>query len=167
MGRAEGRTISLGTPLEKSLTGNKGSGRSHKGRIAQRATDTRLWRRRVREDPARGRVYRERSSGIRRAWCIHVFEETSDDLTKNVASLGFKLDDLAAQKQISLDYVHIDRSEIEETGEYDLEGYLYALTMRSLRSVQSEWCWIPSKRSFPEYPILRLYGQSSSGCFNG
>src|SRR5512135_1253636 len=47
------------------------------------------------------------------------FEETSDELTKNVVSLGFKLDDLAAQKKVLLDYVHIDRSEIEETGEYD------------------------------------------------
>jgi circadian clock protein KaiC len=55
------------------------------------------------------------------------FEETSEELTKNVASLGFKLDDLVAQKKIFLDYVHIDRSEIEETGEYDLEGLFIRL----------------------------------------
>ncbi|PJB36542.1 MAG: KaiC 1, partial [Deltaproteobacteria bacterium CG_4_9_14_3_um_filter_51_14] len=55
------------------------------------------------------------------------FEETSDDLTKNVASLGFKLDDLVAEKMIFLDYVLISRSEIEETGEYDLEGLFIRL----------------------------------------
>jgi circadian clock protein KaiC len=55
------------------------------------------------------------------------FEETSEELTKNVVSLGFKLDDLVTQKKISLDYVQIDRSEIEETGEYDLEGLFVRL----------------------------------------
>jgi circadian clock protein KaiC len=55
------------------------------------------------------------------------FEEKSDELTKNFASLGFDLNDLAARKKISLDYVHIDRSEIEETGEYDLEGLFIRL----------------------------------------
>jgi len=55
------------------------------------------------------------------------FEETSDELTENVGSLGFRLDDLVAQKKISLDYVQIDRSEIEETGEYDLEGLFIRL----------------------------------------
>jgi circadian clock protein KaiC len=55
------------------------------------------------------------------------FEEKSDELTKNFASLGFDLNDLAARKKISLDYIHIDRSEIEETGEYDLEGLFIRL----------------------------------------
>lgn len=50
------------------------------------------------------------------------FEETPDELTQNVASLGFGLNDLVKQKKIVLDHVHIDRSEIEVTGEYDLEG---------------------------------------------
>ncbi len=55
------------------------------------------------------------------------FEETGEELTKNVASLGFKLDDLVAKKKIFLDHVRIDRSEIEETGEYDLEGLFIRL----------------------------------------
>jgi circadian clock protein KaiC len=50
------------------------------------------------------------------------FEETEEELTTNVASLGFNLDELAAQKMLLLDHIHIERSEIEETGEYDLEG---------------------------------------------
>ena len=55
------------------------------------------------------------------------FEETNDELVKNVASLGFDLDDLVKRKKIALDYVHIERSEIEETGEFDLEGLFIRL----------------------------------------
>ncbi|MDP3430059.1 MAG: ATPase domain-containing protein, partial [Desulfomicrobium sp.] len=50
------------------------------------------------------------------------FEEKSDELITNFSSLGFDLNDLIAQQKLALDYVHIDKSEIEETGEYDLEG---------------------------------------------
>src|SRR4026209_2848680 len=55
------------------------------------------------------------------------FEETIEDLTQNVASLGFDLKDLSARKKIVLDFVYIERSEIEETGEYDLEGLFIRL----------------------------------------
>ena len=55
------------------------------------------------------------------------FEETDEELTKNVASLGFDLKQLAADKKLVLDYVFIERSEIEETGEYDLEGLFLRL----------------------------------------
>lgn len=50
------------------------------------------------------------------------FEETAKELTQNVASLGFHLDELIAQKKIAVDYIYIERSEIEVAGEYDLEG---------------------------------------------
>jgi circadian clock protein KaiC len=55
------------------------------------------------------------------------FEETQDELTKNVASLGFDLKALVARKKIILDYIPIERSEIEVTGEYDLEGLFVRL----------------------------------------
>jgi len=55
------------------------------------------------------------------------FEETNEELTKNVASLGFDLEDLIKHKKLALDHVHIERSEIEETGEYDLEGLFIRL----------------------------------------
>lgn len=55
------------------------------------------------------------------------FEETIEELTINVASLGFDLDALIKQKKIALDHVHIERSEIEETGEYDLEALFIRL----------------------------------------
>ncbi len=50
------------------------------------------------------------------------FEETANELAENVASLGFKLKDLEKANKIAIDHVRIERSEIEETGEYDLEG---------------------------------------------
>ncbi len=55
------------------------------------------------------------------------FEESDEELTTNVSSLGFDLDELVAQKKLVLDYVFIERSEIEETGEYDLEGLFLRL----------------------------------------
>jgi circadian clock protein KaiC len=55
------------------------------------------------------------------------FEETAEELTKNVASLGFDLDDLVKRKQLLVDYVHLEKSEIEEAGEYDLEGLFLRL----------------------------------------
>jgi len=55
------------------------------------------------------------------------FEETEEELTKNVASLGFDLNDLVARKKILLDHVHLERNEILEAGEYDLEGLFIRL----------------------------------------
>jgi circadian clock protein KaiC len=55
------------------------------------------------------------------------FEEKAEDLIINVASLGYDLEALQREKLIKLDYVHIERSEIEETGEYDLEGLFIRL----------------------------------------
>ncbi len=56
-----------------------------------------------------------------------MFEENAAELTANVRSLGFDLKKLAAQKKIVLDHVRVERSEIEETGEYDLEGLFIRL----------------------------------------
>lgn len=55
------------------------------------------------------------------------FEETAKDLIQNVSSLGFDLVELIANKKLLLDFVYIERSEIEETGEYDLEGLFIRL----------------------------------------
>lgn len=55
------------------------------------------------------------------------FEETEAELADNVASLGHNLDALVAANTLAVDYVRIDRSEIEETGEYDLDGLFVRL----------------------------------------
>jgi circadian clock protein KaiC len=62
------------------------------------------------------------------------FEENAEELTKNVASLGFDLADLARKKKLLVDYVYIERSEIQETGEYDLEGLFIRLD-HAIRSI--------------------------------
>lgn len=55
------------------------------------------------------------------------FEEPSDDLTLNVKSLGFDLEKLKADKKLVVDHVRVERSEIEEAGEYDLDGLFIRL----------------------------------------
>ena len=55
------------------------------------------------------------------------FEESAEELAKNFGSLGIDLADLMARKKLLIDYIYIDSSEIEETGEYDLEGLFIRL----------------------------------------
>ena len=50
------------------------------------------------------------------------FEETEKELTANVASLGFDLDSLVARKKIWLENIRVERGDIEESGEFNLEG---------------------------------------------
>jgi len=55
------------------------------------------------------------------------YEETETDLRQNVASFGYDLEKLQEEGKLSIDHVFIERSEIEETGEYDLEGLFIRL----------------------------------------
>ena len=55
------------------------------------------------------------------------FEESKEDLMLNVASLGYDVAKLIDDKQLYIDHVQVERSEIEETGEYDLEGLFIRL----------------------------------------
>jgi circadian clock protein KaiC len=50
------------------------------------------------------------------------FEERAEDLAANVASLGYDLKGLVEAGKLAVDHVRVERSEIEETGQYDLEG---------------------------------------------
>jgi circadian clock protein KaiC len=58
---------------------------------------------------------------------LMAFEETEEDLKKNFISMGYDLQGLIDTKKLVIDHVWIDRSEIEETGEYDLEGLFIRL----------------------------------------
>ena len=58
---------------------------------------------------------------------LMTFEELPDDVITNARSLGFDLDSLIAKKKLFLDYVRVERNEIQETGEYDLEGIFVRL----------------------------------------
>ena len=55
------------------------------------------------------------------------FEETPNELVENVRSLGFALDDLVDRGKIFVESIQIEPSEIEETGEYDLDGLFIRL----------------------------------------
>ena len=55
------------------------------------------------------------------------FEEQQGDLIKNVGSLSYDVERLIAEKKLAIDHVHIERNEIEESGEYDLEGLFIRL----------------------------------------
>ncbi|TMG81654.1 MAG: circadian clock protein KaiC [Betaproteobacteria bacterium] len=55
------------------------------------------------------------------------FEETGEELAQNVRSLGFDLDRLVEEKKLAIDYVRVERAEIDESGEYDLEGLFLRL----------------------------------------
>jgi circadian clock protein KaiC len=55
------------------------------------------------------------------------FEETGQELAANVASLGFDVLALIERGQMAIDYVHVERSEIEETGDYNLDGLFVRL----------------------------------------
>jgi len=55
------------------------------------------------------------------------FEETAAELSQNVASLGFDLEALIAAELLVVDHVYLERSEFEETGEFDLEGLFIRL----------------------------------------
>ena len=63
------------------------------------------------------------------------FEERAADLTANFASLGYDLDGLVAAGKLAIDHVRVERSEIEESGEYDLE---VAAAVRMDQGAQSD-----------------------------
>lgn len=55
------------------------------------------------------------------------FEENEQELEQNVASLGFDLADLIKRRLLLMDFVRAEQSEIDETGDYDLEGLFVRL----------------------------------------
>jgi circadian clock protein KaiC len=87
-----------------------------------------------------------------------MFEENAAELTANVRSIGFDLEQLVAQKMMLLDYVHIERSEIEETGAYDLEG-LFIRLEHSIQSIGAKRVVLDTVEALfaglPDHAILR------------
>ena len=65
---------------------------------------------------------------------LMTFEENGEEIASDVASLGFDLPDLIASQRLAVDYVRVERSEIEETGEYDLDG-LFVRLDHAIRTV--------------------------------
>jgi circadian clock protein KaiC len=65
---------------------------------------------------------------------LMTFEENVEELAADAASLGYNLEKLIAEKKLAVDFVRVERSEIEETGEYDLEA-LFARLEHAIRSI--------------------------------
>ena len=86
------------------------------------------------------------------------FEETREELAANIGSLGFDLNALAAAKKIAIDHIYIERSLVEETGEYDLEA-LFVRLDHAVRSVGARRVLVDSVETLfgglPNEAILR------------
>ena len=65
---------------------------------------------------------------------LMTFEENEEEIASDVESLGFHLGELIKAQKLAIDYVRVERSEIEETGEYDLEG-LFVRLDHAIRTV--------------------------------
>ena len=94
------------------------------------------------------------------------FEEREDDLARNFASLGFNLNSLSAAKKLCIDHVRVERHELEETGEYDLEGLFIRIadaidTTRAKRivldTIESLFASIPNE-AILRAELRRLFG---------
>jgi len=57
------------------------------------------------------------------------FEETTEEITRNVSSLGFDLEVLARKKKLFLDFLPVEPNDIQEAGDYDLEGLFIRLQL--------------------------------------
>lgn len=89
---------------------------------------------------------------------LMAFEETEKELKANVASLGFDLDGLVRRKKIVVDYVHVERSTIHESGDYDLEGLFVRLNF-AIDSIGAKRVFLDTLEvlfaSLPNEAILR------------
>ena len=65
------------------------------------------------------------------------FEETAEEIAQNLASLGHDVNQLVREKKLFIDYVHVERRQIEETGEYDLEGLFIRLD-HAIKSIKAK-----------------------------
>jgi len=74
------------------------------------------------------------------------FEESVAELSANVASLGFDVKDLIARKLLAIDYIYLDRSSMQETGDYDLEALFVRLAL-AVNTVGAKRIFIDSVES--------------------
>ena len=95
------------------------------------------------------------------------FEETDDELRQNVASLGFDVKALIAQKKLAIEYVHIERSLVEESGSTIWRRYSSGLVWRSIPLGQSELCSIASRRCFRASATSLFCARNCGACFGG
>ena len=95
------------------------------------------------------------------------FEENAEEIASDVASLGFDLPELIEAQKLAVDYVRVERSEIEETGEYDLEGLFVRLDYAIRASAPSASSSTPSSRSLRASRTTPSSGRSCGACSGG
>ena len=95
------------------------------------------------------------------------FEERSEDLIKNVGSLNYDIERLIAEKKLAIDHVEIERTKIEESGEYDLEGLFIRLgfAINSIGAKRS--LSIPSRRCLADSKTNTCCAPNCAGCSSG
>jgi len=99
--------------------------------------------------------------------CIS-FEETAEELSSNVAALGFDLNKLIARKKLAVDHVYLERSLIHEAGEYDLEA-LFVRLGHAVDSIGAKRVLLDSIEALVRRTRRRkrLCGQNSGVCSGG
>ena len=102
-------------------------GPNYRGRLAQRASNFTVRRGGLRKDDPGHEFLVRGVTEFNESGVFVAFEETDKELSENVASMGFDLPTLISRKKLLVDHVRIERNEIEETGEYDLEGLFIRL----------------------------------------
>ena len=123
----QGSSVQPVTKLEKSLTGIAGFDQITNGGLPQGRPTI------VCGGPGCGKTMFAMEFLVRGATqfkepgVLMTFEETGEEMTRNVASLGFDLKGLVDRKKLMIDYVKIEPAEIQETGAYDLEGLFVRL----------------------------------------
>src|SRR3954463_15321636 len=65
------------------------------------------------------------------------FEETADELAANVASLGWDLPKLCADGRLVVDHIKVEREQIDQTGDYDLQALFIRLDL-AIREVDAK-----------------------------
>ena len=115
------------SPARKNANRDNGLRSDYQWWSAQRTPHDRVRRPGLRQNDVRDGVSGPGATEFNEPGVLMTFEETGDEITKNVASLGFDLKALAARKKLMMDYVKIEPAEIQETGAYDLEGLFVRL----------------------------------------
>jgi len=121
------KSLQVLTPLEKAPTGVQGLDEISGGGLPKGRTTI------VCGGPGSGKTMLGLEFLVRGAvqfnepGVVMAFEESPEEMARNVASLGFDLNALAESKKLFLDFVRVEPNEIEETGEYDLEGLFVRL----------------------------------------
>ncbi len=95
------------------------------------------------------------------------FEETAEELSRNVASLGFDVDRLIARKKLAIDYVFIERSMIEEAANMTWRRCSSGSAMPSIRWERNDWCSTASNRCSRVFRTSHCCAPNSGACSAG